>query len=116
MTITLSLPLPPSVNNLFVNRRDGKGRYTSPRYKAWQTEAGWEINRQKPGRVWGDYELHIVLPKMRGDADNRLKPLLDLLVKHEVTDDDAKCRLITVAKTDENSTVSVTIKPTGTIG
>jgi Holliday junction resolvase RusA-like endonuclease len=116
MTITLSLPLPPSVNNLFVNRKDGKGRFTSPRYAAWKKAAGLELLVQRPGRVWGNYEVNITFPKTRADGDNLVKPILDLLVTHQITDDDAKCQDCRWVKSGQPGSVSVTIKPRGEIG
>jgi len=81
----ISLPLPPSLNNAFVNRQDGKGRYRSSAYKAWQRAAGdclsvsaWDI----PSPPYGvTIRLNI---DHRSDIDNRVKPVLDLLVKHGV--------------------------------
>ena len=35
-----------------------------------------------------DIELLIDQPNKRSDVDNRIKPVLDLLVQHEVIDDD----------------------------
>lgn len=81
----IALPLPPSLNNAFVNRQDGKGRYRSSSYKAWQRAAGdclsvsaWDMPKAPYGVT---IRLNI---DHRSDIDNRVKPVLDLLVKHGV--------------------------------
>ena len=43
----LLLPVPPSTNNLFVNKRGG-GRARAAVYRSWLIEAGWEIKLQRP--------------------------------------------------------------------
>lgn len=88
--LRLSLPWPPSTNHLFINA--GGKRVTSKDYAAWQREAGWTLQAQRPGKFRGPVTIDIELcppPKARRfDLDNRSKALLDLLVKHEVIADD----------------------------
>ena len=80
------LPLPPSINNAFVNKPRG-GRFMSAEYKAWRIESGYAIKQSM--RVHGWVEIWIQVPaKMRGDIDNRIKPILDLMVEHGCIDDD----------------------------
>jgi crossover junction endodeoxyribonuclease RusA len=43
--IEATLPLPPSANALFANRRGG-GRVKTGDYKAWLDEAGWHLKAQ----------------------------------------------------------------------
>lgn len=100
--ITVTLPLPPSANALFVNA-PGRGRFKSAAYKSWLTEAGWCV--QTPTRyatvrrVAGPYTLTITVPAtMRGDIDNRVKAISDLLVKHGITDDDRAADAVTVRR------------------
>lgn len=98
----VSLPVPPSVNSLYGNsphgRRAnaGRGRFKTRRYKSWIDEAGWELLRQRPSPLIGPYAVRISLPKIRGDADNRIKPVLDLLVAHKLTADDRHCQMVSV--------------------
>jgi hypothetical protein len=93
LAFTLSLPMPPSVNGLYVGM--GKARRRAPVYAAWHDEAGWRINEERAaGRFtplkancwyWTDVRLplnHI------GDSDNRLKALHDLLHTMGATPDD----------------------------
>lgn len=83
----IRLPLPPSTNMMFINARNatGRGRFPSPAYKAWKksaanalTIAAWDMP-SKP------YAVTIrVNVNHQSDIDNRVKPILDLLVSHKV--------------------------------
>src|SRR5262245_15316588 len=112
--LIFKLPAPPTVNNLYLTTASTRGRrrVRSRRYKAWLTEAGWEVQRQRNGCIGGPWEIDIALPAgLKGDTDNYAKPLLDLLVKHRVVDDDKHCRRVTVAKTVSMGSVLVTLRP-----
>lgn len=93
-TITLSLPLPPSVNGAWSNI-PGKGRVRSAEYRRWHKLAFDELTVQKPGHIAGRFAVVINAGriKRRCDIDNRIKPLLDLL-SGSVTDDDAMCERV----------------------
>lgn len=91
--VTVALPLPPGVNGLYANRkkRTGKqkGRIRTKKYRAWITEAGWQIRIQKPMPIHGPVTIQLILPEtMRGDGDGRLKAPIDLLVNHRLIDGD----------------------------
>jgi len=86
----LTLPFPPSTNNLFVNVPK-RGRVRSSRYDQWLKEAGWELQSQRPRKMGGKVAVTICLcpvDKRRRDADNGAKSVLDLLVKHGVIEGD----------------------------
>lgn len=89
--MTFTLPMPPSVNGMYINV-GGKGRAKATAYKTWLIEAGWDLNRQKVRPVKGaPVEILIELDnRRRGDADNRCKPVLDLLVAHKIIPGDSK--------------------------
>jgi Holliday junction resolvase RusA-like endonuclease len=91
--IRLELPLPPTSNNLFINGRKGKGRFTNPIYAKWQWEAAAALQKQKPAEgIKGPYRFWMTVPMdMRGDIDNRIKPALDFCVVHAITSDDRHC-------------------------
>jgi Holliday junction resolvase RusA-like endonuclease len=95
--IIIELPIPPSLNNAYpTNKRTGK-RYPSPKLTAWKTGAGWEIKAAKLDRITGPYNLDIqVCANLRGDLDNRIKAIADLLVEHQITPDDAKAQRVTI--------------------
>jgi hypothetical protein len=75
--LVLTLPAPPSLNNLFLTA--GRRRVKSPQYRRWLTAAG-----QRQGCIGGPWEAHIVLPAtLRGDAEARDGAiLLSLLLQH----------------------------------
>ena len=107
--VILTLPAPPTTNNLFINA--GRKRVKSQRYKAWQTEAGWELRRQRCGCIGGPWEADIALPTgLTGDLDNYLKPILDLLVTHRVVDDDKHCMKLSVEKGGPGEAITVTLR------
>ena len=108
--VILTLPPPPPSNNLFANKPGG-GRFTSKRYKAWQRTAGWELQSQRQGCIGGPWEIDIALPRgLTGDVDGYIKPVLDLLVRHRVVDDDRFCRRLSVAKSVTVGDVIITLK------
>jgi hypothetical protein len=90
---TVTLPMPPSVNQLYIGR--GKAKAKHPNYAAWTNEAGWRMNEARaagrfkpltPG-VW--YWTDVRLPMNHlGDSDNRLKALHDILHQMGATPDD----------------------------
>jgi len=91
--ITLPIPKPISVNNIFVNR--GRSRVKSERYRVWRNAAEWTVKAAGPitsiaGPV--DVTLYItevgVSPRM--DIDNTAKAYIDLLVRLGVIKDDSR--------------------------
>lgn len=95
--VTLTLPLPPTVNNAWVNV-PGKGRVRSEGYRRWHKTAFAEMCLQKPGRIEGAFSVVINAGKVnrRCDIDNRIKGVLDLL-KGEVVEDDSLCERVSAA-------------------
>lgn len=104
---------PPSLNNLFQNRRHKAdvfsigdlqvrtagtkqkarfGRTMSKEYAAWRADAGWELKAQWPAKHAGPVRIEISVGESSSgaDGDNLLKPLLDLLVTHQIIVDDSK--------------------------
>lgn len=95
---TVWLPRPPPTNNLYVNVR-GRGRVKSARYTAWIREAAMYVNRSRPAKVSGKYRFTMIVerPDRRArDLDGLVKPVLDFLVRADLTDDDHLCQHITV--------------------
>lgn len=113
-SILLELPVPPSVNSAFATSQNG-GRHHSQTYNAWETQAGWEIKQQRSGRIMGPVEVSIVIGKrkQRSDIDNRIKPLLDLLVKHQIieADHDACLQRVSAEWSIDISRARVEIRP-----
>ncbi len=109
------IPFPPSTNNLFVNGRNGRGRFTSPAYKAWQAEAGLVVKAQAKGkRIAGTYamEVRLVRPDARKrDASNYLKAVEDLFVWLGVVDDDSECQFVSAEWVKKGPACFVAIRP-----
>ena len=84
------LPFPPSVNGMYLNVH-GRGRAKTDAYEKWKSDAGWELKAQRVKPIAGVVEIKIDLDETRrGDADNRTKAVLDLLVTHGVIRNDSK--------------------------
>lgn len=86
----VSLPFPPSVNNLFFNVA-GRGRVRTKTYITWLIDAGWALKEQKPAKTLGKVAVSVELcapDKRRRDADNGLKAVLDLLSMHKIIEAD----------------------------
>lgn len=79
------LPFPPSQNSIW---RSVQGRaIKSADYRAWITDAGVVLAAANLPKFSGPVFVSIALgmpDKRRRDIDNRVKPLLDLLVLHQV--------------------------------
>jgi hypothetical protein len=109
--LTLSLPLAPSANNAFANRKGGKGfgRIKSGRYKAWIKQADNYYVLQRLGRwgkpITGPYTCKMLFPhKMLGDLDGRAKLILDWMVSRGLTPDDKHLRGLTLERDEEQGT------------
>lgn len=87
--VSLTLPMPPSVNELFRNKR-GRGRVKTRVYEDWQGHAGWYLRSQSPLPVHGHVVIALSVERSSSvaDIDNRVKALFDLLCTHKVIDDD----------------------------
>ena len=87
IAIAMTLPCPPSANELFANRIGGGGRVKTKVYKAWLEDAGWHVKRAWSGLgkpKWADaqpMQLTIVAGIGRHrDLTNCCKAVEDLLV------------------------------------
>lgn len=114
----IRLPVPPSTNALYANRRRGKGygRIKTSSYHRWTADADkWLLTQWqaiKPHTVTGPCALAIRLPKIRGDASNRIKCVEDYLVSRAITGDDKHNRKVSI-EIDErlSSFCEVTVTP-----
>jgi Holliday junction resolvase RusA-like endonuclease len=96
----VEIPMPPSLNGAYANMA-GVGRVKVTRYRRWQDAAVAMIRVSIPAamRIAGQVNVHILLPlKMRGDCDNRIKPVLDALVKSGRIDDDCNVQWVSARK------------------
>ena len=65
--IVLALPVPPSNNQLYANRRDGRGRVKTGRYQMWIRAAKNVAAVQPQQKIAGHYELIIYCGKPKSD-------------------------------------------------
>jgi Holliday junction resolvase RusA-like endonuclease len=91
--LTLTLPVGPSTNSMFINRKGGRGygRIKSAKYRAWVKNADAHLMVQKKDvvPVRGPYKCGMIFPRtLRGDLDNRAKCVLDWMVSRGLTSDD----------------------------
>jgi crossover junction endodeoxyribonuclease RusA len=87
--ITLTLPVPPSVWDLYVGH--GRRKRKSQKYRDWLDEAGFYLMQQtfERGSIIGAYVMDIKVPmKLKGDISNRTKAPEDCLVAIGVIPDD----------------------------
>lgn len=99
--IVLDLPFPPSVNHIW--RRNGRtGRvYRSARYLCWIERANATVMAAKQfprHKITGRFEAFIQLNEQAGtgDADNRVKCVLDWCQRQDVIGNDKDCRRLIV--------------------
>jgi hypothetical protein len=93
--LTLRIPMPPSTNAAYANRKGpGRGRVATAALRSWKALAGARLAQTLaaiPHRpvFAGLVEITIRLPvNWRSDADNRTKAIPDLLKTHGVLIDD----------------------------
>lgn len=95
VTISATVPLPPSANELFANRSSGGGRVKTKAYKAWLEEAGWHLKRAWSGLGRPSFpnqpmrlEITVGLSGRHRDLSNCCKAIEDALVKTLPVPDD----------------------------
>lgn len=96
----MTIPLPPSTNNLFVNKATG-GRVKSKYYRDWHRKAGWALaaQRGKWPPVTGKWGLKIRLPHHYApDIDNSAKAVIDLIVVMKLAPDDKELLELHITK------------------
>jgi len=111
--ISVSLPVPPSANKLF--RNFAKGRAKTKEYKSWIIGAGWKMRQQLdfPHGLEGPVVVSISVPSNnRRDLDNHAKPLIDLLVRNNVIEND-RCKIVrgVTMQWHSGDQVEVTVEP-----
>lgn len=99
----LDLPLPPSLNACYRNL-PGKGRVKTGALKNWSKDAQgyFALAKKHIEPVTSAYKLTINIPQnMRGDGDNRIKPIADLLATLKLTPDDRHCQEFRVVRSPD---------------
>lgn len=123
--VEVSIPVPPSVNELYRNPTEAEkarakatsrgltGRVKTERYRVWLRGAAATIEMQKPGRVAGPYILTLLVPRAMSKADigNLEKPVSDLLQECRIIDNDRHAEFVISGWSDSDrpdATVIVT--------
>lgn len=109
--IVLKFPVPPTTNNLYVTRRDGKGRARTSEYAAWQREAQQLIMISGyPRQGWKHVRVEVRLPvNYQRDIDN-IKPILDVLAAMHIVADDRWVDEWEVKRVAEGEACTVTVR------
>lgn len=87
--ITLTMPMPPSVNQAYRNLPKG-GRALTKVARDWEGHALWHVKAQRLPIITGPVVLIFSFERasLRADASNRFKLTEDILVKAGVIEDD----------------------------
>jgi Holliday junction resolvase RusA-like endonuclease len=116
MAFTVEIPVPPSLNNAYFNKRLRSGktiRVMAPGARSWKTAVAWIIKGrvQACQRIEGAYDVLLELPvKMRGDSDNRLKLGIDALVMSGRVSDDVHARETAARKCLPGTMARITVR------
>lgn len=99
--VQFTLPVPPSVNQMYAQPKGRAGRrYKTTTYKHWEAACEQKIAQQYDGPT---IKLPVLVVAQierssdKADVDNRLKALLDRMVKQRVLEDDSLVTAIAVA-------------------
>lgn len=99
---TVDLPFPPSVNRLWRSTAGRKNAvYLSPQYKSWKLGADAAAMNQRAlrgRRIDTPFEASILLNLESGwgDADNRIKAVMDWAQRVQLIKNDRDCMKLTV--------------------
>ena len=110
--MTVTLPYPPSVNNLYATV--GRRRVLSKDGRVFKSTVALEARRQGMRPLDGFVSVSVVIyrPKRAGDLDNRIKALLDGLKGVAFTDDEQVDEIHAVRREDAaNPRAVVTVRP-----
>lgn len=115
--ISFTMPMPPSVNQLFKNL-PGKGRVKTDQYFDWRAFAVTAIRRQGVGGMTGRVIIIFGVERLSlsADVDNRIKAMLDAMVEAKVLEDDRFVTAFAVAwLPSANGLAHVQVLPVGRI-
>lgn len=94
--VRLNLPFPPSVNAMYANGGNKRGRHKTPSYKSWEQEATLYVKDSMRLELVS-YSLMILLEapdKRRRDLGNYEKAVSDFLVSQRIVKDDCYSKRI----------------------
>lgn len=99
--ITLTLPMPPSINHYFA--RNGNRTYIPDSVKVYRSRVMGIVCDERPTKLKGRLSLYVAIypgSKRRMDLDNRIKGLQDALTLAGVWEDDEQIDVLTVVRGD----------------
>ena len=103
--LNLWLPVPPSLNKAYRNGQKGaRGRFASRALLDWKMAARVALRRQAWEHVPGPVivVMNVERRSKVADIDNRIKPVLDLLVAEGVIEDDRHVTAVAAAWSDQH--------------
>ena len=113
--IIIDLPTPPSVNRIWRANRAGPNKVSKSReYVSWQKSADALALSTGQFRglktIVGPFEAHIIVKRVPGDLDNRVKGVLDWLQSRAVIADDKFCERIVLEWGEAPTGCRVTVR------
>lgn len=115
-SMSFDLPVPPSLNNMFIANRKKGSKMPSFAYRKWRDDCGpclvrqWKALGSIEPPMKEPWQIDILINVNRGsDIDNRQKALLDLLVRCLPFPDDAWCDRVTIERTNKVKGVRLTV-------
>lgn len=112
MTIVLNLPMPPSTNRLWRSTRKGIV-YKETKAKNWCEQAAWAVLAQRKGvTLKGNVSVMLEIEYGEGDADNRIKAVLDMLERGGLLENDSQVVCGTWTWSNDVSGIRVTVEET----
>ena len=93
-----------------------KGRAKTKAYQDWITVAGYSINKQRPEPIHERCAVTIRVEKRgnrKEDIDNRIKAVLDVLVKNHIISDDRLVWRVSAEWADDIKDCEVEVTPYG---
>lgn len=116
--VTFTIPVPPSVNQLFANK-PGRGRVKTEAYDTWCAGALTHLRLQSISPITGRVVVlfNVERRSLAADIDNRIKAMLDAIVKAKIIRDDNQVTAFAAAWTPTaNGLAYVQIFPSDTLG
>ena len=116
--VTFTLPVPPSVNQMFRNVR-GKGRVKTEVYDQWRAAAKTSLRLQSITPIAGPVVAVFGVERgsLAADIDNRIKAMLDAIVAAKIIRDDNQVTAFAAAWLPRaNGLAHVQIFPAGRLG
>src|ERR1700730_14169221 len=110
--ISINLPRPPSLNNMFANKKSG-GRHITEAYEVWRVESGWLIKQARCKPIKGQVSISLLVEDtgQRDLSNAGLKSIEDLLVTHGLIEGDDRryVRSISLGWSTEVNGVAVSV-------